>query len=121
MISKSCFSQTISGNWAWEYDNGKHITEITLENINSNTLQGNYCSTFYSGSKIDCNENLNDFCIQVSSTSTNVFEGTFKSSFCEELGILRLTYNPAEDQLFLEILNEPDGEYYLPDDVIFNR
>ena len=38
------FAQDISGNWKWQYDNGKHITSLTFSN--ATTTDGNYLGNF---------------------------------------------------------------------------
>lgn len=112
------YSQDISGNWNWEYDNGKNITELFLEDNGGGNFKGYYCSSFYNGNKLDCILDENEICINVQRISTNVFEGTFESPSFDGNGQIRLTYLSASGKLKLEILSS-DGIFYLPNNVYF--
>lgn len=114
--------QDITGNWNWQYDNGKHITEIKLSfsPTNNNLLQGNYCSVFYNGKKIDCVENESSFCLTLTQVATNIFEGNFQSFSHNGYGTIRLTYIPTGEKLNLQILNS-QGIFYLPQEATFVR
>ena len=48
----------------------------------------------------------------------NVFEGKVISNFDESSGKLRLTYQPARKTLIFEIIENPSGEFYLPNKVM---
>ena len=116
-----CFSQGVQGSWNWKDSNGKHASEIIFVNVDTNNLQGNYCSIFYNGEKVDCNNSQEEFFIQISNVTTNIYQGTFRSNFSGLTGKLKIIYNPKGDTFLLEILEEPDGEYYLPDGYVFKR
>ena len=88
--------------------------------MNNNAIQGNYCSVFYNGGKVDCVEEETSYCLILSQVSTHIYEGSFQSFSHNGSGVLRLTYNPTEDSLYLEILNS-QGVFYLPSEAIFVR
>jgi hypothetical protein len=115
-------AQEITGNWYWQDSNQKHQTELFLSYSSSSkdTLQGNYCSVFYDGDKIDCTEEKNSHSITFSKVSTHIYKGNFLSFSHQGSGILRLTYNPKEDSLQMEILSS-DGVFYLPSTTTFFR
>lgn len=123
ILSMICVSflnaQDISGDWNWEYDNGKHISEISLISNGSNSYVGNYCSVYYSGDKVDCSDDDTTVCLQLALVSPNVYEGTFQSTSFNGQGQIRITYlsNPT-NSIKVEIITA-QGEYYLPNDVIF--
>jgi len=109
-------SQSIEGNWVWSYQN-KHQTEISIT-TNQNQLLVNYCSIVYEGNKLDSNTESN---FQFNQRSQNVYEGTIHSSFDNCEIDIRFTFNSDFTALNAEILNDPDGEFYFPDDVQFNK
>lgn len=121
MFSLNVISQNISGNWKWQYDNGKHISSLTFSNATTNgNYLGNYCSVFYEGSKIDCVDKEDVYCLNLSQVDTNIYEGTFKSFSHQGSGTIRLNYNPTKDELSFEILSKK-GIYYLPKNAVFER
>lgn len=122
IFSTVVYSQDISGNWRWNSDNGKNLTEITLVKVDDNNFKGNYCSSYYDGKKMDCKEENNtDFCIFIHKVSLNIFEGTFESSFSNTMGNIRVTFIPSSNKIKLEILSEPTGEFYFPTDVLLKK
>jgi hypothetical protein len=80
----SLLAQDISGDWNWSFED-KHSSEITLQQINSNEYKGNYCSSYFEGMKIDCNENRTDYCLFLTKTASNIFTGTFESNFSKSI------------------------------------
>ena len=118
----STSGQDISGNWNWNYEE-KHSSEITLikTKINSNDYKGNYCSSYFEGKKIDCNENNTDYCLFLTKVDDNIFTGTFQSNFSKSIGEIKLEYLPTLNKFKIMILKEPDGEYYLPNNGVFMK
>lgn len=114
------FSQNISGSWSWVHSKN-HASEINLSVLNVNQYKGNYCSSFYKGKKIDCYLLDESTSIIVTKKKANIFIGTFKSNFSNTSGTIRLEYYPKKKQLKLTILSEPKGEFYLPNNVFFNK
>ncbi|RSK41779.1 DUF6705 family protein [Mangrovimonas spongiae] len=115
-------AQEITGVWNWQNDNGKHITEIKLNFVdsNENELQGNYCSVFFNGSKVDCEELESSYCINLSRTEDNTYEGTFQSFSHGGTGTLRIIYDAINDSITLDVLTS-EGVFYLPQHTTFNR
>ncbi len=111
-------AQDISGDWNWEYDNGKKMTEIFLKDNGGGNFKGYYCSAFYNGRKLDCSQDKNEVCINVQKISNNVFEGTFESPSWGGNGQIRLAYIPYSNKLKFEILSR-NGTFYLPNNVYF--
>jgi hypothetical protein len=112
--------QDISGNWNWNFKE-KHSTEITLKQVNSNEYKGNYCSSYFNGMKIDCNENKNDYCVFLNKTGNNTFTGTFESNYSKSIGTIKVEYIPSLNKIKIIILTEPDGEFYFPNNVMFEK
>ncbi len=119
-LTNKTFSQEIAGNWNWAYSD-KHKSEIKLVKINSTEYKGTYCSSFDEGKKIDCYFEDNEYSIFITKTTTNVFKGTFKSNFSSKSGTLKIEYIPSNEKFKISILTEPDGEYYLPNNVYFEK
>lgn len=115
-------AQEIIGNWYWLDNDGESQSEIFLSHSSSNkeTLQGNYCSVFYNGEKVDCVEKETSYCLILSQVSTHIYEGSFQSFSHNGSGVLRLTYSPTEDSLYMEILNS-QGAFYLPQNATFTK
>ena len=122
LITNSLFSQIMSGNWFWKYktnNNVKHTTEFVFT-INGNQINGNYCSVFYEGSKIDCEEDESTYCITLTLVGSNVYEGTFQSFSHGGTGTIRITYIPGTNVLEFVILCS-QGVFYLPQNAILHR
>lgn len=119
LISSLVSGQNISGTWNWSFKE-KHQSTITLKEIGPTKYKGNYCSVLFNGMKKDCNEDKSNG-ILLSITSQNTFTGTFECSFSYSSGTLELEYLPNTNSLKLNILKEPEGEYYFPNDVLFQR
>ncbi|WP_274475045.1 hypothetical protein [Mangrovimonas aestuarii] len=111
--------ENIEGTWQWENQKGEHTSVLSIKAIDGNSYQGRYCSVFFEGEKIDCNKRMDDFNVEIKMISPNRFEGTFKSNYSQKKGTLELTHYPKKGQLKLEIIDQPKGEYYLPDDAVF--
>ena len=119
LITSLSQAQNISGNWNWEFE-GKHLAEIILEGGSNDTYSGRYCSSFYDGKKVDCSDNETEICISVSKVSDNVYEGTFESPSINGNGDIKLTFIPNSGKLKIELFST-NGEYYLPDNVLFEN
>lgn len=122
LITNSLSSQNMSGNWFWKYEinnNVKHTTEFVFS-VNGNQINGNYCSVFYEGSKIDCEESESTYCITLTLVETNVYEGTFQSFSHGGTGTIRIIYLYGSNELEFEILSS-EGVFYLPKIAIFHR
>ncbi|MFH4964034.1 hypothetical protein V8G69_03445 [Gaetbulibacter sp. M235] len=112
----------MSGNWFWKYEinnNVKHTTEFVFS-VNGNQINGNYCSVFYEGSKIDCEESESTYCITLTLVETNVYEGTFQSFSHGGTGTIKIIYLYGSNELEFEILSS-EGVFYLPKIAIFHR
>ena len=110
---------SIAGTWQWENEKGEHTSVLSIKDIDSGSYQGRYCSVFFEGEKIDCNKTMDDFNVEITMVGPNKFEGVFKSNYSHKEGTLELTHYPIKGQLKLEIINQPKGEYYLPDNAVF--
>ena len=125
LFTCTLFSQNIEGHWRWSY-NEKHSSTITLEQVNSNEYRGSYCSVYYQGRRIDCSDNDEEYNLSLAKVSNNIFEGTFKNNFSNKpntpnSGTIRITYIPSTQKIKIEILTEPEGEFYLPNNVLFKK
>lgn len=112
-------SQTIKGDWVWSYQDDKHETEVNIIENGSNSFLLKYCSTFEYGNKLDCGEE-SDKKIQLTKISNNVYEGVFKSYYSGATGKVRITLI-NNSNLKIEIINEPNDEYYFPKSATFTR
>ncbi len=126
MVCSSCQkpNQDISGNWKWNYTNEEgqeHQSEIILYTKDSINYIGQYCSVYNSGSKIDCSDDPKSINIVLHRTTWNQFEGTIQSNYSQETipGQVEVLYSPKANSIFWDIKVEPDGEFYLPDEVLF--
>jgi hypothetical protein len=120
LFTNKTFSQDITGNWNWSYLD-KHKSEITLVKINTNEYKGYFCSSYNKGEKIDCYFEDNEYSIFITKTNPNIFEGSFRSNFSNKLGTLKIEYILATGKIKLSIITKPDGEYYLPNNVYFEK
>ena len=103
-----------TGEWKWKYQD-KHQTIFSIENADSTTLVFNYCSAYYDGQKIDCNQ---DRQFELYSLNTYEYEGVFHSDFSIELKII---FNSDFTEFETQILNQPLGEFYFPDGAKFKK
>jgi len=122
LLSSFSFSQ-ISGTWYWDFGNYKHSMELDLELVGTE-LKGYHCSSFYDGNKIDCIENnnlLDDCSLLLTQVSLNVYQGTIKSGFSDTEGVVKITYSAVTDEILFEVIQDPLGEFYLPNNVTLNK
>lgn len=119
-VEVKCEEESITDTWYWKSVDDRNQSVLYLTQTD-NSVSGNYCSVFYEGNKIDCTEEEeSNFSLTLTQTTQNVFEGTFQSFSHSGSGTLRLTYDPANEKLNLEILSS-QGIYYLPQEAIFER
>ena len=104
--------------WHWNAPNEKHSFELYLNQNDTNTITGHHCAVFYDGRKIDCVESGS---VNLTLVSPNVYEGTIKSGYSLQQGNIRVVFNPEENTLAFELLQEPEGEFYIPDDIIMEK
>ncbi len=107
---------TLSGTWYWKSTTSDSDTEFHLIQ-NGNAVTGKHCSSFMSGSKLDCADSNGEDSITLNLVSENVYEGTIKSGFSEAIINVRLTLNPNENTIYFKQLSQPSEEYYLPNHV----
>lgn len=116
----------VDGEWAWEFTNAhgeSHQAMVELKEMDDTKVVGYYCSSF--GSKVDCangeNKSHNFELVRISPIE---FLGTIRSNFLDDrtvAGRIKLTYFPVTDELSFDILEEPSGVFYFPDEVEFKR
>lgn len=107
---------TLNGTWYWKSTTSDSNTELYLIQ-NGNEVTGRHCSSFMSGSKLDCVDSNGEDSITLHLVSENVYEGTIQSGFSEAVVNVRLTLNPNEETLHFKQLSQPSEEYYLPNNV----
>jgi hypothetical protein len=107
---------TLSGTWYWKSTTTESDTEFYLIQT-GNEVTGKHCSSFMSGSKLDCADSNGEDSITLYLVSENVYEGTIKSGFSEAIINVRLTLNPNDDTVYFKQLSQPSEEYYLPNHV----
>lgn len=101
--------------------NEKKSFELYLSQNGSTTIEGYHCSTFYGGKKTDCVEDTEECSINLIKTGQNIYQGTIKSGFSSNVGTIKLTYDPIHDRIHFELLTEPEGEFYIPEDVYLEK
>ena len=82
-------------------------------------LVGHHCSVFEDGDRIDCLEEDDAVSIRVKRTFQNVYQGTIKSGYSLTTGKLKLTFDVENKALLFEILERPEGVFYLPTKALF--
>ncbi len=111
----------ITDTWYWESENGKHTLELYLTQ-DGNTITGKHCCVYNDGKRIDCVDQESENSISLTSTNSNIFQGTLRSSFSDSNIDIRITHNTNNNTLFFEVVNPPSAEYYLPDSAtLFNH
>lgn len=111
-------SQEIEGTWQWSYQDEKHTTEIILTKKDTSSYWLTYCSSFSYGNKLDCYDDGTK--ILITKLSNNLYEGVFKSYFSNATGKIKITII-SNDDLKIELLEEPNDEYYFPRVANFTR
>lgn len=109
----------ITGTWYWKSPSSNSDTTLYLTQ-NGNTITGKHCSSFISGSKLDCIENDADDSMILNLVAENVYEGTLKSGSYQADISIRITLNPDNETLYLEQLSQPNEEFYLPNKATFS-
>ena len=109
-------SKDITGTWYWKSTTSDSDTEFHLIQ-NGNAVTGKHCSSFMSGSKLDCVDSNGEDAITLHLVSENVYEGTIKSGFSEAIINVRLTLNPNDNTVYFKQLSQPSEEFYLPNHV----
>lgn len=117
LITYTGYSQDISGFWTWE-EPGKSF-EIELVQENSSTWSGFHRGVFQNGNKMD--GFFNKKSIYLRKVSTNIFEGTIKSSFSLNTHKVRITYNPTNNSIEWNLYEVSPGEFYFPRKVAMYR
>ncbi|MDO9260890.1 MAG: hypothetical protein Q7U08_02995 [Flavobacteriaceae bacterium] len=117
------YGQNITGSWLWKSSNGKDTFELNLTPISrtSTSIEGSHCSVFQQGLKIDCVENLEEISINLTMVSTNIYQGTIKSNYCYKNGTIKLIYDSNTDVIQMELIDKPNGEFYIPNTAVFVR
>lgn len=112
-------AQDYSGTWIWIHD-GKHQSELSLEQVSSDEIHGSYCSVFFEGNKIDCPSSSEEQNISLQKISRNLYKGTIKSNYSGSDGIIKIRFR-KRNRLKMTILEPPKAEYYLPLKAVFIR
>jgi len=116
-ITLNGYCQDISGFWTWE-EPGKSF-EIELEQKNSSSWSGYHSGVFHNGNKIDGFVDENS--IYLTKVSTNIYEGTIKSSFSLKTYKVRITFNLSNNSIEWYLFGENTGEFYFPRKVTMVR
>ncbi len=93
--------EEITGTWYWKSTTSDSDTEFHLIQT-GNEVTGKHCSSFMSGSKLDCADSNGEDSITLNLVSENVYEGTIKSGFSGAIINVRLTLNPNENSLYFK-------------------
>jgi hypothetical protein len=117
LTSLKSYCQDISGFWTWEEPGNSF--KIELEQKNSSSWSGYHSGVFHNGNKIDASIDENS--IYLTKVSTNIFEGTIKSSFSLNTHKVRITYNPTNNSSEWDLYGENTGTFYFPRKVYMTR
>ena len=112
-------AQDYSGTWIWNH-NGKHQSELRLEQVSPEEIRGSYCSVFFEGNKIDCPSSSEERNIRLKKISKNRYQGSIKSNFSGSTGIIMIRFR-KRNSIKLIILDAPKAEYYLPLKAVFTK
>ncbi len=113
------FQTTWDFNGNWSYTTESSQFDLSLIQ-NGSTLTGSHCSTMFSGNKIDCNMDSTELSINGTVTDQNMVTVEFKSHFLRLNGKATLK-KISDTQIEWAIIEEPKGEYYIPDKVILTK
>jgi len=116
-ISFKGYCQDITGFWLWKDSDSRF--SIVIEQQNASLIKGVHRSSFYNGSKIDASIDENS--ISLTKVSTNLFEGSIKSSFSLKTYKVRITFNPTNNSIEWYLYGENTGEFYFPRKVTMVR
>ena len=104
------YSQDISGSWTWDESDKSFVIE--LEQINATSLSGFHTSVFQNGNRIDTFYDEKSVFLTI--VSTNIFEGTIKSSYTLSTHKVRITFNPNEKSIEWCIYEVGSEQFYIP-------
>jgi hypothetical protein len=104
------YSQDISGSWTWEESDKSFVIE--LEQLSANSLSGFHSGVFQNGNRIDAS--YDEKSVFLTKVSTNIFEGTIKSSYSLSTHKVRVTFNPSEKSIEWCLYEVGSGQFYIP-------
>lgn len=116
-ITLKGYCQDIGGFWLWKDSDSRF--SIVIKQQNTSLIKGVHRSSFHNGSKIDASIDENS--ISLTKMSTNLFEGSIKSSFSLKTYKVRITFNPVNNSIELHLYGENSGEFYFPKKVTMVR
>ncbi|MCP9201598.1 hypothetical protein MKO06_16935 [Gramella sp. GC03-9] len=122
LLPSITISQISKGVWFWNSENGRNSLELRILKVDDKSVEGNYCSVFNNGEKIDCNSELeNEVNFLLNKTSENTYQGTFTSHYSSANGLLKIIHIPLNKKMIFEIIEAPKGEYYLPEKAVLSQ
>ena len=101
-------------SWRWESPSGKNTFSLDLL-TDGTTITGTHCGVFNNGEKIDCANDNDTNTVQLNEVSTNVFEGTIKSTYSETFIPVRLTF--SNNTVNLTITSPSNEDYFIPNNI----
>ena len=122
LLSNFLNAQISKGTWNWKSENGNNNLEFTISSVENNKIQGNYCSVYFKGKKIDCDsgmENEPDFILD--EIGENIYLGKFTSNYSSTKGILKISFFQSTNNIKLELVEPPKGEFYLPKSALLSQ
>lgn len=109
-VTNKVSCQDISGSWTWDEPDKSFVIE--LEQLSTNSYSGFHTGIFQNGNRID--SSLEEKSIFLSKVSTNIFEGTIKSSYSLSTHKVRITFNPSEKSIEWCLYEVGSGPFYIP-------
>ncbi len=118
------YAQNISGSWEWSGSSEDRTFHVTLSEQTSKNSQaiiydfiGKHCGVYYNGGRIDCAEETSIF---LKKEKDNIFTGTIKSAYSDEICEIRLVYLPETDQINWQVI-KGKGQFYFPHEAILKK
>jgi hypothetical protein len=107
-----------SGEWHVETTDANFSLRLTQKATN---VSGRHCSVLYEGKKIDCSTDASDsVTITGIASKADAVNVTFRSTFSGKSGRATIKKISAT-QIKWAITKEPDGEYFIPANVILTK
>jgi len=118
-LSGGASAHSFSGEWVWNNSPAARTFSIEIKQ-QGGELQGQYCAVAQNGSRVDCDDEVNQNIggnVDSNGVSATV---RFSSFFGAKNGEARIEVNG--DHLHWHIIKNPDGgEFYSPRDAVLDR
>jgi hypothetical protein len=105
---------------SWTYSDKSSQFNLSL-NQKGKAVIGSHCSIMRNGNRIDCSEESTDsITVRGILVNPNTATVEFKSTYADKIGKANIT-RLNRTKIKWEIIKEPDGEYYIPKNIILSK